>query len=345
MKRIVTSILRRGAEALNLSGLDALAGHRYAGNGAIIILHSVVRDRADYLYDPIRTSARYLDRLLQHFRRRNVDIVSIDEALSRLQQVDPAPFVHFTLDDGFKDNLTIALPIFERYGAPFTVFVTTAFIERRLDNWWMGAMALVKQNDTIEIPALASSLCAATLPEKISAYGHLVRLVDTGKLPLSALRAAFDKYRINLPEMLDPDALTLDELRCLSRHPLVTIGGHTTNHLPLATLPRAEARSEMLENKLWLERMLDRPVRHLAYPFGTATACGPREADLARDVGFDSAVTTRTANLFPAHAANPHALPRLRAFSEYESERLVAFQRSGAASALLSRFGNPVVTM
>lgn len=38
--------------------------------------------------------------------------------------------VAITFDDGFRDNLTIALPILERFGLPLTLFVVAGFVDR-----------------------------------------------------------------------------------------------------------------------------------------------------------------------------------------------------------------------
>lgn len=37
----------------------------------------------------------------------------------------------FTMDDGYKDNYTNALPIFKKYNVPYTIFVTTNFPDRQ----------------------------------------------------------------------------------------------------------------------------------------------------------------------------------------------------------------------
>src|SRR5204863_7402170 len=36
--------------------------------------------------------------------------------------------VAITFDDGFRDNLTVALPLLEKYSMPATVFVTSGFL-------------------------------------------------------------------------------------------------------------------------------------------------------------------------------------------------------------------------
>jgi peptidoglycan/xylan/chitin deacetylase (PgdA/CDA1 family) len=66
---------------------------------------------------------------------RIIDFVDLDEAVWRLRGRSPRPFACFTLDDGYADNLPHALPIMERFGAPFTGYVTTGMVTRKIDTW------------------------------------------------------------------------------------------------------------------------------------------------------------------------------------------------------------------
>ncbi|MCL4765090.1 MAG: polysaccharide deacetylase family protein [Hyphomicrobiaceae bacterium] len=343
--RLPFTIFRQAAIAMGATRADRLVGRRYRGLGAIFILHSVVDDRQEHLFDPLRTGARFLDAVIRQVRAEGTDIVTLDEAMARLASRSARRFACFTLDDGYKDNLTVALPIFEQHAAPFTLFVTTCFLERSANNWWSGLAEAVKQSDALEVPALGRHYVTATLGEKVATYRELVAEVERGRLTDAGLAALFAACRISLPRIMDRDALDESELRKLAASPLVEIGGHTVSHPQLSRLEPGEALREMTENKRWLEGLLDRPVRHFAYPFGDPASCGAREAVIARAAGFQTAVTTRIGNLFPEHRDNPTALPRLRLFSERECLRLVEFQRSGAAGALMTRFGDPVTTM
>lgn len=345
MTAIVHKMLRRGVEALNSSGLDAAIGKRHAGCGSIIVLHSVVSDRKDYLFDNLRTSAAYLERLICFLRDKGVVFVSLDDAISRLAQKSTKRFVCLTLDDGFKDNLTVALPIFARYEVPFSVFVTTCFIDRSLDNWWTGVAEVIKKVDAVDAPGLPKSLPSRSLAEKVATYRTLLNAVHRGQLSRASIDDLFKKYRVSLRDVLDRDALDVAELKQISKHPLATIGGHTTTHLLLRQLAADTARQEMVENKSWLEATTGQRVDHFAYPFGLPAACGEREARLAHDIGFKTAVTTRIGNLFPEHLEHLTSLPRIRAFSQFESARLVEFQRCGGANTLLRRLRQPAVTM
>lgn len=47
---------------------------------------------------------------------------------------------------------------------------------------------------------------------------------------------------------------------------------HTVNHLDLTTLSVAEQRIEIVDNKLWLERIIGKPVACFGFPFGASTA-------------------------------------------------------------------------
>ena len=45
-------------------------------------------------------------------------------------------FATITADDAYRDNLTEALPVLEKHGAPMTIYVAPALIDGTADLWW-----------------------------------------------------------------------------------------------------------------------------------------------------------------------------------------------------------------
>ena len=89
----------------------------YAGIGSILMLHRVV-DKKDYTkigIDGLEISREFLESLIQYFLSNNYEIVSIDNVYDILKGGRPLEkrFVHFTFDDGFRDNYTIVYPVFK----------------------------------------------------------------------------------------------------------------------------------------------------------------------------------------------------------------------------------------
>ena len=58
---------------------------------------------------------------------------SLDELSSILNS---HRWVCLTFDDGYQDNYTLAYPMLKRLNVPFTVYVTTGFIDNKLPMWW-----------------------------------------------------------------------------------------------------------------------------------------------------------------------------------------------------------------
>ena len=115
--------------------------------------------------------------------------------------------------------------------------------------------------------------------------------------------------------------MTWDELRDLSADPFVTIGGHTQRHYALSKLGAGAARHEMMASVARLEKELGKPVRHFSYPFGDVCSAGPREFEIARELGFLTAVTTQKGVLHVHHGASPTALPRVSLNGDYQDTR------------------------
>ena len=80
----------------------------------------------------------------------------------------------------------------------------------------------------------------------------------------------------------------------------------------------------MATSRARIEAVLQRPVLHLAYPYGDRIAAGPREFALARAAGFKTAVTTRPGMIFPESADHLTALPRVSLNGNYQDERISA---------------------
>ena len=246
-----------------------------------------------------------------------------------------------TLDDGYADNFTCALPILEKFSAPFTVYVTTDMVERTGGLWWIGLERLIARNDAIEVAPMQKRFAISSLREKAATLYEVTDWVVANierRAPM--LRDVFDRYGVSALDATDEAGLSRDELRALARHPLATIGGHTTGHRDLTRLNEQEAYREISDNKIFLENVLDIPIEHFAYPYG---ACSRREVALVGQAGFETATTTRMGCLFPEHSDDLLALPR----SEGDGARMwLSFmhaQRHGVRRFIESRGGCPVV--
>jgi peptidoglycan/xylan/chitin deacetylase (PgdA/CDA1 family) len=128
------------------------------------------------------------------------------------------------------------------------------------------------------------------------------------------------------------------ELRRFAEHPLVSFGAHTITHCILAKQSNAIAEHELTISRARIEAALQRPVLHLAYPYGDRPAAGPREFALARTAGFKTAVTTRPGMLFPELAEHLTALPRVSLNGNYQDRRILPVLTSGAATAMWNGF-------
>jgi peptidoglycan/xylan/chitin deacetylase (PgdA/CDA1 family) len=93
-------------------------------------------------------------------------------------------------------------------------------------------------------------------------------------------------------------------------------------------------RHELLESRDVIEREIGRPVVHLAFPFGDNLSAGPREFAIARECGYETALTTRPGVLFPNHRDYLTALPRLAVHGGWQNVRSLESLLTGAPFAL-----------
>jgi peptidoglycan/xylan/chitin deacetylase (PgdA/CDA1 family) len=286
----------------------SLSKFTFGSTGAILMFHEVQEDPDGEL----RTgcSPGFLDALVRGLIAANWDIVTLEEALRRIRHQTGNRFVVITFDDGYCDTFSHALPVLERYSVPFTVYVPTAAVTRELNAWWLGLRSIFKTHDVVRVDAMERTFVCSSLPAKVKALRQTIAWVAQDFSVLPMLRETFQTYRVSMNELVAHYCFDGETLKRLARSPLVTIGGHTSLHRPLALLDEQQMFGEIEDNRAFLEGMLDIKVNHLSYPYGTVQACGEREFAASLRLGFLSAVTAEKKKLHRGHV-QPHRLPRV----------------------------------
>jgi len=289
----------------------------------ILCLHNVVeRHGLLGVNRGLDLSAGELEAVVCYLRKEGYRPVTLEDICLR-RELDRQPGekrVAITFDDGYAGNLRVAQPVLRRHGAPFTVYVTTGFMDREVHVWWYALERLLAAVDHVnfEYAARAHAYTTATRAQKIHAYQDISALLREAQPPAAdqLLEQLFGGNGRELRELADDDLLTPEQVRALSRDPLVTIGAHTVSHPVLRMLADDDSRREIHACRERLEAVTGEPVRHFAYPFGNRAAFGPREERFVRESGYATATTTCARQVAPTDP--PTALPRIMLSAELD---------------------------
>ncbi|MBX3575566.1 MAG: polysaccharide deacetylase family protein [Rhizobiaceae bacterium] len=335
-----------------LSGIAPIAGSFVGGVGAILMLHRVTSAPSAPLgiNRHLAVTPAFLDALIADMKKRGYVFVSLDEAVGRLAAGGGRErFATITADDGYRDNLTEALPILERHEAPCTIYVAPSLINGTVELWWDLIEELVTGRDWVFLntPQGRVSLDCSSPQKKLDSNARLHEYL-TEVLPEEEQRNVVRSLAIAAG--VDPDRhrrevlMNWDEVRKVAAHPLLTVGAHTVNHYNLRRLGRDKALAEMVNGARILEIETGVKPKHLAFPYGYPAAVGSREVALAAEAGFVSAVTTRHGVLRPEHKDHLHALPRISINGRYQRVGHVRTMLSGVTTPLANS-GKVVVTV
>ena len=225
------------------------------------------------------------------------------------------PRVVVTLDDGYRDNLTTALPIAESKGVPITVFVASGILGNHNGFWWDRLGTLLRsrppQVREIDLPVsgqhvrlpLGSSGIKADLD---SVRRHLLplRVPDIER----ALDAVSEQWQVGSAPPPDAATLTPEELLQLAASDTATIGAHTVDHVRLRDRSARDQQDTISGSKQKLEQSIGRAVPHFAYPFGRHDDFDDRSVEAVRSAAFDTACTTLPGTA--RASGDPYRLPR-----------------------------------
>jgi peptidoglycan/xylan/chitin deacetylase (PgdA/CDA1 family) len=324
-------------------GVDHLTKPFFSGKGQIVVLHRVLplsdRERI-HNHLSLEISTEQLENIFTFFRRKDYDFIDLDMLPEwlRKNRNSSRKFVSFTFDDGYKDNLYYAYPVFKKHNIPFTVYITNSFPDKRAIIWWYILEDLVLKNSRIRhsFSTGTVNIRCNSYRKKEMAFVYLrklfTQLKDTNLE--QELGSFFTRFGLSI---YDPDydlALNWNEISELSKDPIVTIGGHTLNHYNLCKLTDEQSFFEISESKKLLEANINKKVNHFSYPFGEF---GIREMGFVKKSNFLTATTTDNANIFYSHINHQFTLPRI-AVNALSTEKVLNLQVNGFFPAILNKF-------
>ena len=287
----------------------------YRGIATIFMLHRVGEIDPNKLpaNENMKISPTFLESFIKSLLEQGYEIISLDQLYDiLLAKKSVTNKVLFTFDDGYKDNLTLALPIFEKYNIPFTVYVTTSFPDRRAILWWYALEDILLNHETIELSDGSLYQCGDLIEKQKVFLAIRDKILKLNQANLaSLLENLFSGYKVDWYAYTDKLALSWEEVITLANYDLVTIAGHTVNHYAFNKLTADQINYEVLRANKILESKINKKIEHFAYPFGSENEVGKTEYTTVQNLKLKTVTTTRRGNIHLQHAIHLYALPRI----------------------------------
>ncbi len=288
---------------------------------SVFMLHRFASDR---LGTRRGHSAKALRQRLAYLRREKYDLISLRDVTDPNTPINAGsgrPRIAFTLDDGYSDFVTEAMPILAEFDVPITVFLATSVVDRACWYWYdQVTFAFSETREThLRMPLGNGEVNYIWNDEhqRYKARGHLIERLKTVAQPerVEALKIVGAALGVDVPPTPTPaySTITWDDVKRCADTGLVTFGPHSMTHPPLDTISIDESRHEINGSWKRLNEAGAGVVPIFCYPFG---AYGPREVEILAHSGMTGAVTTeyRYADARPfdaQHGDRRYTVPRI----------------------------------
>ena len=293
----------------------------FKGKGMIVMLHRIApfEDKLSP-NEAMKVSPEFLESFITQALDLNFHFISLDRLYEGLVHNDlPEYFICFTIDDGYKDNLTFGYPIFAKYNIPFCIYICTSFPESSHNMWWFALEDYLLKHDHISYHNTKYDISTKALKEEmfLAIRAEIITHINDYESCKQTLENLGISYN---PRDYDNLTLSWEDIHflhtqkpqnTLGGRQLCTIGCHTHSHPIFNNLSNDGIIKDIVKSQKLFEQKLHFTPTHFAYPFGSRIEVSPKHFSLIQNLGFTTATTTRHGTIYPQHAKHIHALPRV----------------------------------
>ena len=277
---------------------------RKARGARILVYHGICLNdhlRFNTLFIKLKTFESQLQLYKKYF-----NLVSLDDFYQQKFNNDKYN-ICLTFDDGFANNYKFVLPLLEQYQVP-AVFFITGIRNAGYDILWNDILSVSYRCGPSKI-VFKNDVFVKGKDKRYISSSTQNRLVDI-------LRSAGFEEKAELMQVLDPFKnrvesdywlqMTAEQITALSRSKWATIGSHGYYHNDLAKISIASAKQEIIRSKQYLEKITDKEIKALAFPYGSYTK---EVVNAARNASYSQLLATEF--LFSDDATDPRLRERL----------------------------------
>lgn len=199
--------------------------------------------------------------------KKGYTILTSDELIDIYEKKSTPPegAAWISFDDGWKNNMTDALPVLVEKKVPATFFISTGPVETSGVFWW----SLAEENKEM-------------LPQKFRDDFDLL-----WKVPEKERAETISLLESNFKKTPEREAMTVDDIRSMANYDFITIGSHTVNHVITVNCSDKELEDELTESKYKLEEWTGREINIFSFPNGDYNG---RDIDMLMRSGYKSSV-------------------------------------------------------
>ncbi|GLI39240.1 polysaccharide deacetylase family protein [Geobacter hydrogenophilus] len=266
--------------------------------GLILFFHRFDDGSSDHLLPSLHV--REFEKQVGHLKRM-YSVATMDAVADSVAKGNPfaAPVVAITIDDGYRDNYTLAYPVLKKHGVAALVYLTAGLMDTN-NGLWLDDMEFVlthARENRFTLPEVfgerlvdistvegkrdaLKELYRAMLPRNNHERRHIVDCL-THSLGVTAVDLARRERTM----------MTWNEVKEMAANG-ITFAAHTLTHPFLPVLPQHEAQKEIRESRERIEEKLGAKVKHFAIPNGKREDFTEDLRDYCRTIGFQTVVTT-----------------------------------------------------
>jgi len=233
------------------------------------------------------------------YLKTTCNIIDPDDLVSIRKSGKPLPkkSIVITFDDGYLDNYTGAIPVLEHFDAGAIFFIATANIDRKNDFWSDSLGRVLYETEglpkqlAVNVNAREYGFDVSTTLGRDEAFKKLHFVLKQTNPPQreEVVGIVLDWAGLSRDGRDSHRFMSSEEVKCLSKSRIATIGSHTHNHPRLSSLAKKDQYEEISKSLEILQTLTSRSVKHFSYPYGSNSEYDSNSVEICKNLGFDLA--------------------------------------------------------